>query len=110
MPEAPFYCLEALPMFVTLLLGNIFHPGQDWANIPGFEGILGVSGYDLHWALRDFRDIQAGIEASIAPRLRGSVLHFHFPFILLTLGSFISDSSAARFGYISHVMSKKPAF
>ncbi|KAJ6589223.1 RTA1 like protein-domain-containing protein [Mycena capillaripes] len=28
MHEAPFYCLEALPMFVALLLWNIFHPGQ----------------------------------------------------------------------------------
>ncbi|KAJ7735977.1 RTA1 like protein-domain-containing protein [Mycena metata] len=25
--EAPFYCLEALPMFAALLLWNIFHPG-----------------------------------------------------------------------------------
>ncbi|KAJ6589220.1 RTA1 like protein-domain-containing protein [Mycena capillaripes] len=28
MHEAPFYCLEALPMFAALLLWNIFHPGQ----------------------------------------------------------------------------------
>ncbi|KAJ7655847.1 RTA1 domain-containing protein [Mycena polygramma] len=28
MHEAPFYCLEALPMFVALLLWNVFHPGQ----------------------------------------------------------------------------------
>jgi hypothetical protein len=28
MHEAPFYCLEALPMFSALLLWNIFHPGQ----------------------------------------------------------------------------------
>ncbi|KAJ7479876.1 RTA1 domain-containing protein, partial [Mycena latifolia] len=28
MHEAPFYCLEALPMFVALMLWNIFHPGQ----------------------------------------------------------------------------------
>ncbi|KAF8180780.1 RTA1 like protein-domain-containing protein [Mycena galopus ATCC 62051] len=28
MHEAPFYTLDALPMFVALLLWNIFHPGQ----------------------------------------------------------------------------------
>ncbi|KAJ7186543.1 RTA1 domain-containing protein [Mycena filopes] len=28
MHEAPFYCLEALPMFTALLLWNVFHPGQ----------------------------------------------------------------------------------
>ncbi|KAJ7320816.1 RTA1 like protein-domain-containing protein, partial [Mycena albidolilacea] len=28
MHEAPFYCLEALPMFAALLLWNISHPGQ----------------------------------------------------------------------------------
>jgi len=28
MHEAPFYCLEALPMFIALTLWNIFHPGQ----------------------------------------------------------------------------------
>ncbi|KAK7018502.1 RTA1-domain-containing protein [Favolaschia claudopus] len=28
MHEAPFYCLEALPMFIALLLWNICHPGQ----------------------------------------------------------------------------------
>ncbi|KAJ7603405.1 RTA1 like protein-domain-containing protein [Mycena polygramma] len=28
MHEAPFYCLEALPMFVALLFWNLFHPGQ----------------------------------------------------------------------------------
>ncbi|KAJ6589219.1 RTA1 like protein-domain-containing protein [Mycena capillaripes] len=28
MHEAPFYCLEALPMFFALFLWNIFHPGQ----------------------------------------------------------------------------------
>jgi hypothetical protein len=28
MHEAPFYTLEALPMFAALLLWNIFHPGQ----------------------------------------------------------------------------------
>ncbi|KAF7377201.1 RTA1-domain-containing protein [Mycena sanguinolenta] len=28
MHEAPFYCLEALPMFVALLLWNISHPGK----------------------------------------------------------------------------------
>ncbi|KAJ6486509.1 RTA1 like protein-domain-containing protein [Mycena vitilis] len=28
MHEAPFYCLEALPMFVALLLWSAFHPGQ----------------------------------------------------------------------------------
>ncbi|KAJ7194167.1 hypothetical protein B0H12DRAFT_1214528 [Mycena haematopus] len=27
MHEAPFYCLEALPMFAALVLWNIFHPG-----------------------------------------------------------------------------------
>jgi L-2-hydroxyglutarate oxidase LhgO len=28
MHEAPFYCLEALPMFVALLLWNVCHPGR----------------------------------------------------------------------------------
>ncbi|KAJ6452268.1 RTA1 domain-containing protein, partial [Mycena sanguinolenta] len=28
MHEAPFYCLDALPMFSALFLWNIFHPGQ----------------------------------------------------------------------------------
>ncbi|KAJ6535911.1 RTA1 like protein-domain-containing protein [Mycena vulgaris] len=28
MHEAPFYCLEATPMFLALLLWNAFHPGQ----------------------------------------------------------------------------------
>ncbi|KAJ7124337.1 RTA1 like protein-domain-containing protein [Mycena epipterygia] len=28
MHEAPFYCLEALPMFVALSLWSVFHPGQ----------------------------------------------------------------------------------
>ncbi|KAF7361160.1 RTA1-domain-containing protein [Mycena sanguinolenta] len=28
MHEAPFYCLDALPMFAALFLWNIFHPGQ----------------------------------------------------------------------------------
>jgi hypothetical protein len=28
MHEAPFYCLEALPMFVALTLWNVVHPGK----------------------------------------------------------------------------------
>ncbi|KAJ7715714.1 RTA1 domain-containing protein [Mycena maculata] len=28
MHEAPFYCLEATPMFLALLLWNVYHPGQ----------------------------------------------------------------------------------
>ncbi|KAJ6584385.1 RTA1 like protein-domain-containing protein [Mycena capillaripes] len=28
MHEAPFYCLEATPMFIALLLWNVWHPGQ----------------------------------------------------------------------------------
>jgi hypothetical protein len=28
MHEAPFYCLEATPMFCALLLWNVYHPGQ----------------------------------------------------------------------------------
>ncbi|KAJ7489571.1 RTA1 like protein-domain-containing protein [Mycena latifolia] len=28
MHEAPFYCLEATPMFLALFLWNVFHPGQ----------------------------------------------------------------------------------
>jgi hypothetical protein len=28
MHEAPFYCLEATPMFLALLLWNVYHPGR----------------------------------------------------------------------------------